>query len=97
MNVVKLNRNYNGYGYFSHRVEFYGSQDYRTRQWIRVRNWLWSQFGPSAEQNLARANYFDGAQPKWAWDSEKSSIYLKDEAYTMFTLKKEFWDNAENL
>ncbi len=97
MRVVKLNRNYNGYGHFSHRVEFYGSQDNKIRRWIQVRNWLWSQFGPSAEQSLARAVYFNGVQPSWAWDSEKSSIYLKDEAYTMFQLKKEFWDNAENL
>ncbi len=97
MNVVKLNRNYNGYGFFSHRVEFYGSQQIRFRQWIKARNWLWQQFGPSAEQALARAEYFDGVQPKWAWDSEKSAIYLREEAYTMFQLRKDFWENAENL
>lgn len=97
MRVVKLTRQYNGYGYFTHRIEFYGNSDTRIRQWIRVRNWLWSQFGPSAEQALARPNYFDGEQPKWAWDSEKSAIYLKDEAFTMFQLKKEFWQDAQNL
>ncbi len=97
MNVVKLNRNYNGYGYFSHRVEFYGSQQRRAMQWIKARNWLWAQFGPSAEQSLARPEYFDGAQPKWAWDSDKSSIYLKEEALVLFQLRKEFWENAENL
>ncbi len=97
MNVVKLNRNYNGYGFFSHRVEFYGSQEYRIRRWIRVRNWLWQNFGPSAEQAFARAEYFDGEQPKWAWDSDKSSIYLKEEALVLFQLRKEFWENAENL
>jgi hypothetical protein len=97
MNVVKLNRNYNGYGYFTHRVEFYGSTDKRIKQWIRVRNWLWSQFGPSAEQNLARADNFDGTQPVWAWDTEKSAVYLKEEALLMFQLKKEFWEDAQNL
>jgi len=97
MNVVKLDRRYDGYGFFTHRVEFYGSQSYRTRQWIRARNWLWQQFGPSAEQSLARADYFDGVQPKWAWDSDKSSIYLKEEAFTMFQLRKEFWENEQNL
>ena len=97
MKVVKLNRNYNGYGYFTHRVEFYGNNQIRIKQWIRARNWLWAQFGPSAEQSLARPANFDGQQPKWAWDSEKSAIYLVDEAYTMFQLKKEFWENAENL
>ena len=97
MRVVKLTRQYNGHGYFSHRVEFYGRGAERVRQWIRVRNWLWAQFGPSAEQALARPDYFDGEQPKWAWDSEKSAIYLREEAYTMFQLKKEFWEDAQNL
>ncbi len=96
MRLVKLTRQYNGYGYFTHRVEFIGRGD-RVKQWIRVRNWLWSQFGPSAEQNLARAEHFDGVQPKWAWDAEKSAIYLVEEAYTMFALRKEFWEHAENL
>ncbi len=95
MRVVKLTRQYNGYGYFTHRIEFYGSM--HIKQWIRVRNWLWSQFGPSAEQNLARADNFDGEKPKWAWDTDKSAIYLEQEAFTMFTLRKEFWENAENL
>lgn len=97
MRVVKLTRNYNGYGYFTHRVEFWGNTPTRIKQWIRVRNWLWAQFGPSAEQNLARAENFDGVKPKWAWDSEKSAIYLEQEAFTMFQLKKEFWESAENL
>ena len=97
MRVEKLNRNYNGYGYFSHRVVFYGNVHMRVKQWIRARNWLWAQFGPSAEQALARADNFDGRQPIWAWDTEKSAIYLKDEAYTMFQLKKEFWENEQNL
>ena len=98
ISVVKLNRNYNGYGVFTHRVEFWGGhQGARVKQWIRIRNWLWSQFGPSAEQFLARPDNFDGEQPKWAWDSDKSSIYLRDEALVMFQLRKEFWENAENL
>ena len=98
MRVVKLTRTYNGYGYFSHRVEFTGGQhSLRIKQWIRVRNWLWEQFGPSAEQALARADNFDGVKPKWAWDSEKSAVYLEQEAFTMFQLKKEFWEDASNL
>ncbi len=95
MKVVKLTRQYNGYGYFTHRVEFYGPM--RVKQWIRVRNWLWAQFGASSEQDLARADNFDGEKPKWAWDTEKSAIYLEQEAFTMFSLRREFWENAENL
>lgn len=98
MSVVKLNRNYKGYGVFTHRVEFYGgSQETRIKQWVKIRNWLWSQFGPSAEQDLARPSNFDGEQPKWAWDAEKGAVYLKEEALVMFQLRKEFWENAKNL
>ena len=97
MRIVKLTRNYNGYGVFTHRVEFYGSMAYRIRQWIGVRNWLWQNFGPSAEQGVARPEFFDGVQPQWAWDSDKSAVYLRDQSLVMFQLKKEFWENAENL
>lgn len=97
MKVVKLDRRYDGHGRFSHRVEFIGRGAERIQQWVKARNWLWTQFGPSAELFCARPDYFDGVQPKWAWDAEKSSIYLANEAFTMFQLKKEFWENAENL
>ncbi len=98
MNVVKLDRRYDGYGRFSHRVEFYGrNRETILKQWVKARNWLWQNFGPSGELYCAHPEYFDGQQPKWAWDAEKSSLYLADEAYTMFQLRKEFWNNAENL
>lgn len=89
MKLQKLDRRYDGNDRFTHRVEFYG-QD-RVRQWIQTRNWLWTQFGASAELCFARDHYFDGDQPKWAWDSEKSSVYLIDEALAMFLLKWESW------
>ncbi len=97
MNVVKLDRRYDGHGRFSHRVEFMGRGDIRVKQWVKARNWLWTQFGPSAELFAARPEYFEGQQPVWAWDAEKSSIYLSNEAYTMFMLRKEFWENEQNL
>jgi hypothetical protein len=91
--LAKLTRNYKGYGFFTHRVEFHGYGDsgrrHMQQQWIRLRNRLWSAHGPSAEQELARPENFGGIQPKWAWDSEKSSIYLRDEALTEFLLMKE--------
>jgi len=102
MTVVKMDRRYDGHDRFSHRVEFTGYQPHgqkqtRIAQWVRARNWLWQQFGPSGELFCARPTYFDGHQPVWAWDAEKSSLYLSKEAYTMFMLRKEFWENVENL
>jgi hypothetical protein len=91
MHLAKLTRNYNGYGFFTHRVEIYGSSAIRVKQWIQLRNWLWGRFGPSAEQALARPDNFEGIQPMWAWDSEKSAIYLRDEALTEFLLIKDRW------
>lgn len=100
MDVVKMDRRYDGHDRYTHRIEFrgYGPSNRVTtiKQWVKARNWLWTQFGPSGELFCARPEYF-GEQPVWAWDSEKSSIYLKEEAYTLFMLKKEFWQNASNL
>lgn len=96
MRIVKLDRRYDGHDRFTHRIEFIGRGPIRVHQWVRVRNWLWAQFGPSGELFCARPDYFDGIQPKWAWNSDKSAIYLIDEAYTLFILKKDSW-NEQNL
>lgn len=93
MQIQKLNRNYNGYGFFTHRIQFIGlgvsTVSDRCQRYISLRNWLWNRFGPSAEQALARPQYFGGEQPKWAWDAEKSAIYLRDEALTEFILMQD--------
>lgn len=96
MKLQKLDRRYGGYERFSHRVEFYGRNAQPQHQWIKTRNWLWQQFGPSAELALAREPYF-GEQPKWAWDGEKSAIYLKEEALALFLLKWEMWQNEQTV
>lgn len=93
MRIQKLTRNYNGYGFFTHRVQFIGygvsTDKDRCQRYIDLRNWLWGRFGPSAEQFLARPEHFAGQQPKWAWDAEKSAIYLRDEALTEFILMQD--------
>lgn len=98
MNVVKLDKRYDGWDRFTHRVEFLSRDRVKNqKQWIKARNWLWTQFGPSAELDLARRQNFEGVQPVWAWDANKSSIYVTQEAYTMFMLRKEFWEDEANL
>ena len=95
LKLQRLDRRYDGNDRFTHRIEF--KMLNRDRQgmltaWIRSRIWLWNNYGPSAELFLARADYFDGEQPKWAWDSNKSAIYLREDALQMFLLKKELWE-----
>lgn len=100
MHLVKMDRRYDGHDRFTHRVEFigYGAEERKRDcvRWVQARNWLWQNFGPSAELHLARDWVFDGVQPKWAWDAEKYSLYLKDEALSMFMLAFERWQNAQN-
>ncbi len=100
MYLTKLDRRFDGNDRFTHRVEFrgHGAEARKRVQivWVKSRNWLWQQFGPSAELNLARDWVFEGQQPKWAWDANKSAIYLKEEALAMFLLKWESWKN-ENV
>lgn len=92
MKLQKLDKRYDGHSRFTHRVEFYGRDAQPQHQWIKTRNWLWQQFGPSAELNLACVPYFE-TQPSWAWDAGKSAIYLKEHALAMFLLKWEAWQN----
>lgn len=98
MSFRKLDRRFNGSEHFSHRVEFYSNgwgDSYSTSiaQWIAVRNWLWSQFGPSSEQKHANTHYFE-QQPRWSWDTDKMAIYLAEEAYTMFMLRYDHFRNV---
>lgn len=97
LELQKLDRRYEGHDRFTHRVGFSAiNRDYRAVRlaWVGSRNWLWSNFGPSAEVTMARPEYFGGVQPKWAWESEKFVIYLSESTLTAFLLKKEIWENA---
>ena len=98
LKIQKLDRRYDGHDRFTHRVHFV-SRDRNQWSliriaWVHSRQWLWQNFGPSAELNLAYPEFFDGEQPKWAWDHNKSALYLKDETLSMFLLKKELWENG---
>lgn len=97
LELQRLDRRYEGHDRFSHRIGFSSiNRDYRAVRsaWVRSRVWLWSTYGPSAEVTMALPEYFDGTQPKWAWESEKFVIYLSESTLTAFLLKKEIWENA---
>ena len=93
--LQKLDRRFHGYGRFTHRIQFLGygeqAQLQAQKNWVECRNWLWGRYGPSAEQCLAREHNFNGSQPIWAWDSDKSAIYLKDEAVVEMALMEGRW------
>lgn len=99
MTLQKLDRRYDGFDRFTHRVEFTRGHSSESliitqAQWVKSRNWLWQQFGPSGELNVARPEYFEGTQPTWAWDANKASLYLTKHTLSMFLLKWEAWKNA---
>ena len=95
LNLQRLDRRYDGHDRFTHRIQFCRvGNDIKGQisAWVRSRNWLWANYGPSSELYMARSEYFDGQQPKWAWDADKSAIYLREDALEMFLLKKELWE-----
>ena len=90
INVRKMDRRFNGFGTFSHRIEFVG-KGYLS-QFIRVRNWCMEKFGPSAEISLISSEVFVTV-PFWAWESEHNKvIYLRDVAFSQFLLQKESFE-----
>lgn len=90
IHIRKLDQRFNGYGTFTHRVEFKGSGF--LSEFIRTRNWCMEKFGPSAEINLISSEVFINT-PFWAWESEHNKvIYLRDVAFSQFLLIKESFE-----
>lgn len=82
--VTKLDRRMNGYGTYSHKLDFIGRNLDSLRNLQAVRNWLWQNYGPGAELHLAMRDGFS-----WAWDTEHEHVrlYVNDNILTMLTLK----------
>ena len=82
--VKKLDSRYNGYPYFSHMIQpnrSMSSAPYtvlweRQNEFITMREWFWTTFGPSRELKFYRA------------DSEHNlRIYVKEKELHWFLLK----------
>jgi hypothetical protein len=87
IHVRKMDGRFNGYGTFSHRIEFSGQG--WLYQFLRARNWCTEKFGPSAEIDLVFCEVFPNT-PFWAWESKNNKvIYLRDVAFSQFLLTKE--------
>ena len=83
--VTKLDRRHNGYNFYKYSISPNTVDQIKGGELlIKVRNWLWSTYGPSAEIGLTQRGSI------WAWDTEfgHRRIYIKgDEELAMFKLK----------
>lgn len=100
MKLFKLDRRHNGYGSFSHAVDFTKWKDRHfgamsagkfepklvIAEFVTCRNWCWENYGPGCE--VWAASSLD-EMPEWAWinDVHSRKIYFKNETVAgMFSL-----------
>lgn len=90
--VKKLDARFNGYPHFSHYITIGGTvtaaSGYRGRisAFVHLREWFWTNFGPSRE--LKFVNEQDCADLGWSWDSEHNMrIYVREKELNWFLLK----------
>jgi hypothetical protein len=87
MKKSKLDRRHLGYGDFKYAINF---RTIELNKFCSIRNWCWSQWGPSAEvEYLIKLN---GENPGWSWVSDqwRMRIYFAtDKEYQWYLLKWE--------
>lgn len=90
--VKKLDKRMNGHSRFTHKVCFEGPLTNCYPQYVESRNYLWSQFGPSAELEVMYT-IDPNAELQWAWhcDATSTVIFLKDKALVQYLLVMEKW------
>lgn len=94
--IIKLDRRYNGHGYWTHRTDtrWYG-HDARMKGLIAFydqREFLARSFGMGAYIEEVGALKNAGREiPKWGFDSE-GNIFLREEALTTFQLALGRWE-----
>ena len=83
--ITKLDRRHNGYSFYKYSISPNTVDLIKGAELlIKVRNWLWETYGPSAELGLTKRGAI------WAWDTEFNNrrLYLQSDAeLTMFKLK----------
>ena len=91
--LVKLDGRHNGHERFSHRFELGAYNAELSKGFLRAREYLWNQFGPSCELEWAHEAYFDDVKPKWSWvkNENRCYLYLSEEVLTQFLLVKDRW------
>ena len=81
-----------GHTQFTHKVCFEGPLMDIYPKFIQSRNYLWSQFGPSAEL-MAISFVEDDYQWAWQCDDKVTVIFLKDKALVQYLLVMEKYAN----
>jgi hypothetical protein len=96
MNLVKLDRRYNGYPTFTHRFDagqWYGAEARRKGlvSFYDMRCYMTQMNGVGCfiqEAGALRAS--NREVPEWGWDME-GNVYFRDSALVNFTLAKDRW------
>jgi hypothetical protein len=96
--LAKLDRRHNGYGLWTHRLEFTNGWSDRNNRLVRTdlirnfyecRKWLSDQFGPGCFQFEGRLLVDQHVElPVWAYD-EAGFVYVRGEAASMLALSIE--------
>ncbi len=84
MKLKKLDRRMNGHGDFKYKITYRKGSE--RLKFIEVRNWCWSQWGPSSEYEF----WDEQVNQSWAWivDEWETKILLAtDKEAQWFTLK----------
>ena len=86
MKLQKLDRRMSGYGEFTHYIEYRHND---SANFIKCRNWCWSQWGPSCELDFWYKNKADANQ-HWCWmvDQGRIRVYLKTEIESQWFILK---------
>lgn len=86
--ITKLDRRMNGYGMWTHRIVPIDLADM-----LRLREWLWENYGPGAEWSWARWTHRDSCEWSnpyvWAWQTDHGyrRIFVNQEILSHFILK----------
>jgi hypothetical protein len=81
--LQKLDRRMNGNHLFSHRIKVYWNEDF-----LKIRHWIFENFGPGCELELFQINQHLGLRYTWAWRSDDSrrELYLNEEQLSAYIL-----------
>jgi hypothetical protein len=95
MSLVKLDRRYNGYEYFSHKWEKYGYGEVARRQiilnFVDIREYMTRMNGHGCfEFEASWLKRAGKAVPEWGFN-EQGNIFLRDSALVNFRLAMERW------